>query len=206
LASVHVEQLPYVDEHVRVVAASPDRTWRALLAILAGSVRRVPAPVGVRCAGLSNLAEIPRRSPPHPCRIVRNPFVGRVEAAGAAVPIEEDDMSQYLLSVHHDYDVEFPPLEEMQPMFEAVDRFNTKLQEQGSWVFAGGLQPIDQATTVDNTGDRPIVSDGPYAESKEYLGGFWIIEAADLDAALAVATDASRACGGKVEVRPFQAE
>jgi hypothetical protein len=112
-------------------------------------------------------------------------------------------MSQYLLSVHHDYDVEFPPAEEMQPVFDAVDRVNCAMQAEGAWVFAGGLTPPDQATTVDNTGDRPIVSDGPYAESKEYLGGFWVIEAADLDAALRWAREASAACRGRVEVRPF---
>ena len=53
-------------------------------------------------------------------------------------------MTQYLISVHHDYTEEFPSLEEMQPMFEAVGRFNTKLQDEGAWVFAGGLQPIDR--------------------------------------------------------------
>ena len=115
-------------------------------------------------------------------------------------------MAEYLLSVHHDYDTEFPSLEEMQPVFEAVDRFNQKVRDQGAWVFAGGLMPIAQATTVDSTGDTPIVSDGPYAESKEYLGGFWVIEAADLDAALAWAKEGSAACRGKVEVRAFQAE
>jgi hypothetical protein len=115
-------------------------------------------------------------------------------------------MTQYLLSVHHDYDEEFPPIEEMQPVFEAVDRVNQKMQDQGAWVFGGGLQPINQATTVDNTGDRPIVTDGPYSESKEYLGGFWVIEAADLDRALEWATEASKACRAKIEVRPFQGE
>jgi hypothetical protein len=125
-----------------------------------------------------------------------------VEAAAAAVPTEEDDMSQYLLSVHHDYAAPVA-VEEMQPVFDAVDRFNQKLQAEGAWVFAGGLQPPDRATTVDNTGDRPIVSDGPYAESKEYLGGFWVIEASDLDAALTWAKEGSQACRGKVEVRPF---
>ena len=114
-------------------------------------------------------------------------------------------MAEYLLSVHHDYDEEFPPLEEMQPVFEAVDRFNQKLQDEGVWVFAGGLMPIEQATTVDNTGAEPLVTDGPYAESKEYLGGFWVINAPDLDAALQWARKASAACRGKVEVRPFQA-
>jgi hypothetical protein len=115
-------------------------------------------------------------------------------------------MTQYLLSVLHDVDTKFPPIEEMQPVLDAVDRFNRKVQDAGAWVFAGGLTPIDQATTVDNTGDRPIVTDGPYAESKEYLGGFWVIEAPDLDAALRWAEEGSRACAAKVEVRPFQAE
>ena len=115
-------------------------------------------------------------------------------------------MTQYLLSVHHDYDEEFPPIEEMQPVFEAVDRVNQRMRDQGAWVFGGGLMPINQATTVDNTGDRPIVTDGPYAESKEYLGGFWVIEAADLDRALEWATEASKACRAKIEVRPFQGE
>jgi hypothetical protein len=115
-------------------------------------------------------------------------------------------MAEYLLSVHHDYDTEFPSLEEMQPVFEAVDRFNQKVRDAGAWVFAGGLTPVQQATTVDNTGSTPIVSDGPYAESKEYLGGFWVIQAADLDEALQWAKEGSAACRGKVEVRPFQGE
>jgi hypothetical protein len=115
-------------------------------------------------------------------------------------------MAEYLLSVHHDYDTEFPSLEEMQPVFEAVDRFNQKVRDAGAWVFAGGLTPVQQATTVDNTGAAPIVSDGPYAESKEYLGGFWVIQAADLDEALQWAKEGSAACRGKVEVRPFQGE
>ena len=115
-------------------------------------------------------------------------------------------MAEYLLSVHHDYDTEFPSPEEMQPVFEAVDRFNQKVRDAGAWVFAGGLTPVQQATTVDNTGDAPIVSDGPYAESKEYLGGFWVIQAADLDEALQWAKEGSAACQGKVEVRPFQGE
>jgi hypothetical protein len=119
-------------------------------------------------------------------------------------------MTQYLLSVHHDAAdaarmAEMTPAD-MQPMFDAVGSFNEKVQGEGAWVFAGGLTPIEQATTVDNTGDTPLVTDGPFSESKEYLGGFWVIEAPDLDAALTWAKEASAACQGRVEVRPFQAE
>jgi hypothetical protein len=115
-------------------------------------------------------------------------------------------MTQYMLSVHSsssDYDM---PLEEMQPVFEAVDKFNQGLMTDGSWVFAGGLERVEAATTVDGTGSDVIVTDGPFAETKEHLGGFWVVEAPDLDAALKIAAEASKACQGKVEVRPFQAE
>ena len=115
-------------------------------------------------------------------------------------------MSQYLLSVHHVEGEEMPSLEEAQPMFDAVDRFNEKLRAAGAWVFAGGLNPVESARTVDNTGAEPIITDGPFAESKEWLGGFWVIEAADFDAALVWATEGSKACAAKVEVRPFQDE
>jgi hypothetical protein len=113
-------------------------------------------------------------------------------------------MAQYLLSVHHAPDADFGTEEEVQEIFAAVDAFNGKVREAGKWVFAGGLEGIESATTVDATGTAPVVTDGPFAESKEYLGGFWIIEAADLDEALAWATEGSAACRGRVEVRPFQ--
>ena len=118
-------------------------------------------------------------------------------------------MTQYLLSVHGNVDevaADTRTMEELQPVFEAVERFNERLRAEGAWVFAGGLQTIDQATTVDNTGAAPVVTDGPFVESKEYLGGFWVIEAPDLDAALAWAKEGSKACEGPVEVRPFQEE
>lgn len=117
-------------------------------------------------------------------------------------------MTQYMLSVHHTPDDPVLTLtpEEFQPIVEGVDAFNRKIMEQGIWVFGGGLHPVESATTVDNTGAEPIITDGPFAESKEWLGGFWVIEAPDLDAALALATEASKACRGKVEVRPFQDE
>ena len=115
-------------------------------------------------------------------------------------------MTKYMLAVHGTVDDPEFDLEAMQPVFEAVDKVNNKMKEAGVWVFGGGLEPIDVSTTVDNTGDEPIVTDGPFAESKEWIGGFWILDVPDLDAALQWATEASKACAGKVEVRPFQAD
>jgi len=85
----------------------------------------------------------------------------------------------------------------------AIDVFNDRLQAEGHWVFAGGLGAPGTATVVDNRGGAALVTDGPFAETKEYLVGFWIIEATDLDQALELAADGSRACNRKVEVRPF---
>ena len=116
-------------------------------------------------------------------------------------------MTQYLLSVHTDFAAgAYADEAEMQQAFAQVDAFNTELQASGSWVFAGGLTPPSDATVVDASGSEAVLTDGPYAETKEVLGGFWIIDVADLDAALEIATKASAACMGKVEVRPFQGE
>jgi hypothetical protein len=84
-----------------------------------------------------------------------------------------------------------------------IDAFNDRLMAEGHWVFAGGLAAPSSATVIDNRGEEPLFSDGPFLESKEYLGGFWVIEAADLDVALKLAADGSKACNRKVEVRPF---
>ena len=105
---------------------------------------------------------------------------------------------QYLLSVIDDGTGPETPVEEA-----AIDVFNDRLQADGQWVFAGGMGSPDAATVVDNRGDDPVLSDGPFVETKEYLAGFWIVEAADLDVALQLATDGSKACNRKVEVRPF---
>ena len=86
----------------------------------------------------------------------------------------------------------------------AIDVFNDRLRAEGHWVFAGGLASPDTATVIDNRGEEALVTDGPFIESKEYLGGFWIIEAPDLDVALKLATEGSKACNRKIEVRPFQ--
>jgi hypothetical protein len=95
----------------------------------------------------------------------------------------------------------------MQQSRDRVAVFNTELQAAGAWVFAGGLYPPSTATVVRAVQDGdPLITDGPFAESKEYIGGFWVIQAADLDAALDWATRGSQACGLAVEVRPFQEE
>jgi hypothetical protein len=86
----------------------------------------------------------------------------------------------------------------------AIDAFNDRLQAGGNWVFAGGLGSPSSATVIDNRGAEVVFTDGPYLESKEYLGGFWIVEAPDLDVALKLAGEGSKACNRKVEVRPFQ--
>ena len=115
-------------------------------------------------------------------------------------------MTQYMLSVH-DTGVEggpYPTTEDMEKAFAQVDAFNTEVQEKGLWVFGGGLQPATTATVVRTDGGKVVTTDGPFAETKEQLGGFWIIEVDDLDAALAWAAKASVACMNPVEVRPFQ--
>jgi len=105
---------------------------------------------------------------------------------------------QYLVSVIAEGD---PQATEEEA--EAIDVFNERIQAEGRWVFAGGLGRPDTATVIDNRGETPIVTDGPFVESKEYLAGLWVMEAADLDAALQLATEASKACNRKIEVRPF---
>ncbi len=117
-------------------------------------------------------------------------------------------MTQYFLSLPHDSAAE-PTMAAMDPaelqeVFAAVDAFNTKLQERGAWVFAGGLNPPSTATRVDNTGDAPILTDGPFVEAKGYLGGFWIIEAENDDAAVEWTKQASQALQSRVEVRALQ--
>ena len=113
-------------------------------------------------------------------------------------------MKQYLMSVHMVEGAPQPPPEIIQQMFADVDRFNNRLQAEGAWVFAGGLYPPDTATVVRMQDGELLTTDGPFAETKEHLGGFWVIKAPDLDAALAWAADATKACRAPVEVRPFQ--
>jgi hypothetical protein len=134
-------------------------------------------------------------------------------------------MTHYLLAVHgpaamNEYG-NYGSKEEMEQAFADTGAFNDQLKADGYWVFAGGLEPATTATVVDGQGETPVLTDGPYLEtkeviggfwvidgpyleSKEVLGGFWVIDAPDLDVALKLAAEGSKACRGKVEVRPFQ--
>ncbi|HKN37515.1 MAG TPA: YciI family protein [Acidimicrobiia bacterium] len=117
-------------------------------------------------------------------------------------------MTQYLMSVWMVEGTEpYASPEEMEQAFKDVEVFNDELKAAGKWVFAGGLHPASTATVVKVAdGGDVITTDGPFAETKEQLGGFWVIQAADLDEALALAARATVACKAPVEVRPFQDE
>jgi hypothetical protein len=119
---------------------------------------------------------------------------------------EENIMKQYLLSVHMVEGQEAPSESAQQRMYTDVAAFNEQLQAEGAWVFAGGLYGPETATVVRTAGGEVVTTDGPFAEAKEQIGGFWVVAAEDLDAALALAARGSAACQGPVEVRPFQEE
>ena len=119
-------------------------------------------------------------------------------------------MTRYLMSVFGPAETteygNYPSEEAMKQAIADTGVFNQRLQDEGYWVFADGLAAATTATVVDGQGAEPVVTDGPYLESKEYLAGFWIIEAPDLDVALqAGRRQDPKACRGKVEVRPFAA-
>jgi hypothetical protein len=114
-------------------------------------------------------------------------------------------MPRYLISVWHDdtYEVDLST-PDAQRIGAQVGAFNEELRAAGAWVFAAGLHPVSSATVVRSSGGEVSMTDGPYAETKEQMGGFWMIEASDLDAALNWAGKAAAACEGPVEVRPAQ--
>jgi hypothetical protein len=113
-------------------------------------------------------------------------------------------MKQYMLSVTMIDGAPQRSEEDAQQAYEDTARLNDEMQESGTWVFGGGLLPASSATVVRAEGAETLITDGPFTESKEHIGGFWVIRAEDLDQALAWATKATRACGEPVEVRPFQ--
>ena len=113
-------------------------------------------------------------------------------------------MKKYLLAVQFDESAPSPSDEEMQEQFARTAEVTAEMQAAGSWVFVGGLQP-SQATTVVRPGNgTTTMTDGPFAETKEQLGGFWVIRCDDLDQALAWAERCVLACGSPIEVRPFE--
>jgi hypothetical protein len=112
-------------------------------------------------------------------------------------------MSQYLLSIYQP-DGPAPAPDVLEPIMRDLDALNRDLKAAGAWVFAAGLHPADTATVVRLQGDDVLVTDGPFTEGKEHLGGFTIIEAEDLDAALDWARRMARIVTLPIEVRPFQ--
>ena len=115
-------------------------------------------------------------------------------------------MPQYLLSVHNADESPYATTEDMERAFHDVDMLNKEMQSAGVWVYANGLQLADTARVVRVKDGALLHTDGPYLESKEHIGGFWIIDVADADAAMSWAERATVACQGAVEVRPFQVE
>jgi hypothetical protein len=134
--------------------------------------------------------------------------VERSEAATrASRPDDEEiDMTQYLIAVYDQPDTRSRSQEEMQPIYEAVSAVNAEAMAAGVWVFGGGLADQSATTVVDARGDEVSVTDGPYLETKEYLGGFWVIDVPDLDVALTWTRKMAAACGQPLELRPFMGE
>jgi len=115
-------------------------------------------------------------------------------------------MKQYLISVFDNRDAAEVAPADLEKIYADVEALNQEIREAGAWVFAGGLHPPATATVLNGASGEVVTTDGPYLESKEHIGGFWIINVEDLDAALAWARKATVACRGPVEVRPFQDE
>src|SRR3979490_2920809 len=111
-------------------------------------------------------------------------------------------MKRYLVSVYQVDGEPAPAPEAIQTMSRDVDALNAELQSAGAWVFGGGLHPVATASVLQVKDGEVLTTDGPFAEGKEHIGGFWVIKADDLDAALAWASKATRACAAPIEVRP----
>ena len=112
-------------------------------------------------------------------------------------------MKQYLLSVYHP-EGDPPPSLDIDQIMRDVDELNEEIRSAGAWVFAGGLHPSSTATVLRPQEGEVLITDGPFAEGKEHVGGFWVIKAPDLDSALAWGRKAALACAVPIEVRPFQ--
>jgi hypothetical protein len=180
-----------------LVGMDPARTLVVNVGTWSSTSPTTPTPLGTRerfCGRLSYRRDA-----------VRGKGGGR---SPGPLETEETAMTHYLLSVHGPVERSefgsYGSREEMEEAFAATGAFNERLRAEGYWVFAGGLAPASTATVVDGQGRTPVMSDGPYLETKEVIGGFWVIDAPDLDVALALAAAGSQACRGAVEVRPFE--
>lgn len=112
-------------------------------------------------------------------------------------------MTQYLVAIHHpdDYD---PLVAEDEAMSHDIDALNDEMKAAGVRIFVGGLHPASRAVSLrPRPNGQVLITDGPYLETKEHVGGFWVLEASDLDEALAWGRKAAIACRAPVEVRPF---
>ena len=114
-------------------------------------------------------------------------------------------MKQYLLSLYQP-DGDPPPPEVLEPLMRDLDALNQEMMEAGVWVFGGGLHPPSTATVLRHSDGDVLMTDGPFAEGKEHLGGFTIIRAPDLDAALEWGSRLARVITLPIEVRPFQGD
>lgn len=112
-------------------------------------------------------------------------------------------MPQYLVAIHHPDD--YNPSLESEAMIRDIGALNEEMKAAGARFFAGGLESASKAKSLrKQAGGRVVITDGPYTEAKEHIGGFWILEAADMDEALAWGSKAVAACRAPVEVRAFQ--
>ncbi len=114
-------------------------------------------------------------------------------------------MKQYLMSVYHPEDQELSKAD-MDASGADVDALNVEIRKAGAWVFAGGLHPSSTATTLRVKDGEVLTTDGPFAEGKEHIGGFWVIKVPNLDEALKWGARATQACRVPIEVRPFHDE
>jgi hypothetical protein len=112
-------------------------------------------------------------------------------------------MKQYLLSIYQP-DGDPPPPEVLEPVMAELAKVNAELRETGAWVFAGGLHPASTATVLHSKDGEMLMTDGPYVEGKEHIGGFTVIQAEDLDAALDWGRKFAKAIGLPIECRPME--
>jgi hypothetical protein len=112
-------------------------------------------------------------------------------------------MATYLLNIYQP-DGPLPDPEFLSSVSAKLDQLNARIRDAGSWVFSGGLHGPDSATVVRTRDGSPVITDGPYLEGKEHIGGFWVVDAPDLDTVIAWAREASEATTLPIEVRPFR--